>query len=247
MQRRLIEYIRKPDTLDAHAIAALRETLRQSPYCHAARILLLHALYRMHDATFDEELRRNAPLIPDRRAIFRLIEEKHYTTEQNRLRFDYEINDEEEVADRTQTLIDSFLQTIPHEQQTQPTVADATQDYIGFLMQHADEEDIPHSMPTIDEESIIDEFLQQDTPRIVIQNQTADTPRAETTQNDTEDDENEILTERLAHIYIKQGKFEKAIEIIQRLSLKYPKKNRYFADQIRFLGKLVINNRNNKQ
>ena len=150
MQRRLIEYIRKPDTLDTHAITALREMLQQSPYCHAARILLLHALYRMHDTTFDEELRRSAPLIPDRRAIFRLIEEKQYTNEQNRLRFDYEMNEEEETGDRTETLIDSFLQTQPQERQAQPTAADATQDYIGFLLQHADEEDIPHSMPTID-------------------------------------------------------------------------------------------------
>ncbi len=49
------------------------------------------------------------------------------------------------------------------------------------------------------------------------------------------------FTETLAKIYIKQGKFEHAIEIIRRLSLKYPKKNRYFADQIRFLEKLIAN------
>lgn len=45
----------------------------------------------------------------------------------------------------------------------------------------------------------------------------------------------------MARIYIKQGKYDKAIEIIRRISLKYPKKNRYFADQIRFLEKLIIN------
>ena len=56
--------------------------------------------------------------------------------------------------------------------------------------------------------------------------------------------ENDIFTEALARIYIKQGKYDRAIEIIRRLSLKYPKKNRYFADQIRFLEKLIINNNN---
>ncbi|MDY5978814.1 MAG: tetratricopeptide repeat protein, partial [Phocaeicola plebeius] len=30
-------------------------------------------------------------------------------------------------------------------------------------------------------------------------------------------------------------------EIIKKLNLKYPKKNTYFADQIRFLEKLIIN------
>ena len=36
--------------------------------------------------------------------------------------------------------------------------------------------------------------------------------------------------------------FSKALQIIRQLSLDYPKKNAYFADQIRFLEKLIINN-----
>ncbi|MDR0976793.1 MAG: tetratricopeptide repeat protein, partial [Prevotellaceae bacterium] len=45
----------------------------------------------------------------------------------------------------------------------------------------------------------------------------------------------------LAKIYIKQQRYEKALEIIKKLSLNYPNKNSYFADQIRFLEKLIIN------
>ena len=52
------------------------------------------------------------------------------------------------------------------------------------------------------------------------------------------------FTETLAKIYIRQGKYEKALEIIRRLNLNFPKKNVYFADQIRFLEKLIINNKN---
>lgn len=51
------------------------------------------------------------------------------------------------------------------------------------------------------------------------------------------------FTETLARIYIKQCKYDKAIEIIRRLSLNVPEKNRYFADQIRFLEKLILNER----
>ena len=53
--------------------------------------------------------------------------------------------------------------------------------------------------------------------------------------------EEEFLTESLAHIYIKQRKYERALEIIKEISLKNPEKNVYFADQIRFLEKLIIN------
>ena len=55
------------------------------------------------------------------------------------------------------------------------------------------------------------------------------------------------FTETLARIYIKQCKYDKAIEIIRRLSLNYPKKSRYFADQIRFLGKLILNERSKNE
>lgn len=49
------------------------------------------------------------------------------------------------------------------------------------------------------------------------------------------------FTETLARIYVKQRRYEKALQIIKNLSLKYPEKNVYFADQIRFLEKLIIN------
>ena len=57
---------------------------------------------------------------------------------------------------------------------------------------------------------------------------------------ETEEDES-YFTETLAKIYIKQQRYDKALEIIKKLNLKYPKKNIYFADQIRFLEKLIIN------
>lgn len=51
------------------------------------------------------------------------------------------------------------------------------------------------------------------------------------------------FTETLARIYIKQERYEKALEIIRKLSLKYPKKSAYFADQIRTLEQLIINSK----
>ncbi len=64
---------------------------------------------------------------------------------------------------------------------------------------------------------------------------------AQTTVESSNDDT--FFTESLAKIYIKQRRYEKALEIIKKLSLKYPEKNIYFADQIRFLEKLIINNK----
>lgn len=50
-----------------------------------------------------------------------------------------------------------------------------------------------------------------------------------------------MFSESLAKIYIKQHKYSKALEIITNISLKFPEKSIYFADQIRFLRKLILN------
>ncbi|MCM1111309.1 MAG: hypothetical protein NC336_08880 [Clostridium sp.] len=55
------------------------------------------------------------------------------------------------------------------------------------------------------------------------------------------------FSESLAKIYVRQRKYSKALEIISNLSLKFPEKSVYFADQIRFLRKLLINENYNQQ
>lgn len=84
---------------------------------------------------------------------------------------------------------------------------------------------------------LIDNFLNQDSFRIV--------PKPIETTSKIEDkvkqsvSENEdLLTETLASIYIKQKHFHKAINIFEKLRLKYPEKNTYFATRISELEKL---------
>ncbi|MDO5572100.1 MAG: hypothetical protein Q4F97_11670 [Bacteroidales bacterium] len=93
------------------------------------------------------------------------------------------------------------------------------------------------------QQSLIDSFIEKDSKEQLFIPSTDSVPDAvkTTSKDDSLIKEDAFLTESLAKIYIKQKKYNKALEIIKKLSLKYPEKNIYFADQIRFLEKIIIN------
>src|SRR5690606_7195655 len=55
-------------------------------------------------------------------------------------------------------------------------------------------------------------------------------------------EKNELMTETLARVYLEQKKYKKAIQAYKILSLKYPEKSGFFADQIKAVTKLKDNN-----
>ena len=243
MNRHIIDYIRRPDTIDDDAIAQLQALTQEHPYFHIARILLLQALYKKHDPAYDETLRRTAILVPNREAIFRLTEEPHYTQAEERKRYEETTDDSES---RTVSLIDNFLEAqTPVSPVSHPI--DAAQDYIGYLLQQESRQGTQRqeALP-MNGGGVVEDFLENEHGRIVLDDNLEDEHNESQSDNSNvyeNDENNEILTEIMAGIYIKQGKYENAVKIIRQLSLKYPKKNRYFADQIRFLEKLIINNK----
>ena len=244
MDLNLTEYIKRPELLDGDTLARLRKWVADYPYFQPARLLYLRKLYQLHDPEFDKELRRAALFLPDRRALFMLIEGKNYRPEP--VRKHRPVGDGP-AEDRTYSLIDTFLANLPEEKPRRPKPVDASVDYIGYLMQSGEAPEAISSVPLMQHQNLIDDFIGQGDRRITL----TDRPEGEMETPDLpeengNDEEEDYFTETLAKIYIKQGRYAKAIEIIRRLSLKYPKKNRYFADQIRFLEKLIINNKNKK-
>ena len=93
---------------------------------------------------------------------------------------------------------------------------------------------INDDMPKVDEKfDLIDEFI-KNSPKIKINND-YDVKSSFRTDQKIKD---ELITETLAKIYVKQEKFNKAIKAYEILSLKYPKKSSFFADQINDIKKL---------
>ena len=243
--------------MDRDTLYELRSTLALYPYFQTARLLMLQNLFILHDPSFDEELRKAAIYIADRKVLFKLVEAAHYSIKRGVKREQTGVKSEQTEArseeNRTVTLIDNFLDNIPvdtapaEKRHRRPTPADATIDYVAYLMELDDAEPHPTEQPEkpqLKGHSLIDNFIENDKGKIVLSDTVEFTPQLDANEGETggKQPDDGFFTETLARIYIKQGRYSKALEIIQRLSLIYPKKNAYFADQIRFLQKLILNN-----
>lgn len=246
----LTQLIDHPELMNKETLYELRSLIALYPFHQTARLLMLQNLYLLHDTSFDEELRRAAIYITDRKAIFDLVEAEHYKIKRpqqaNRTK-----QKEEKNNDRTISLIDSFLDTLPAENEPKsnkrkPTPADAAIDYVSYLLETEGDgsQDEAQEQPEMKGQSLIDDFINKEGGKLQLKEEIEYTPQLPSA-NDEKDMEDGLFTETLAQIYIKQGRYSKALEIIQRLYLDYPKKNAYFADQIRFLKKLIINNKQN--
>ena len=251
------QLIKHPELMDKETLYDLRSLLALYPYYQTARLLMLQNLYLLHDPTFDEELRRAAIYITDRRVIFNLVEAAHYRLRnENRNEVAVQTGDAKDSGDRTMSLIDQFLESLPKDgastddKKRKPTPVDAAVDYVAYLLETESEEErqTAEEAPQMKGQELIDDFIDNQSGKIELQ-EIPDyvIPDDAGEEKEVKESEESYFTETLARIYIKQGRYSKALEIIKRLNLNYPKKNAYFADQIRFLEKLIINNKYKKQ
>ena len=98
--------------------------------------------------------------------------------------------------------------------------------------------EIKDKSPIQNKLDIIDKFI-SDNPKIkpVAHYQ----PKPKLINND-EDISDSLMTETLARIYLEQKNYNKAIQSYKILSLKYPEKSSFFADQLKLIVELKDNN-----
>jgi tetratricopeptide (TPR) repeat protein len=85
--------------------------------------------------------------------------------------------------------------------------------------------------------ALIDKFIDAN-PRIEPSREKSDIPVEDISKPFAETGEG-LVTETLARIYIRQGYYSKAINIYEKLSLKFPEKSSYFASQIEKVKELI--------
>lgn len=232
-----------PDSLTEQTLSELKQIVEDFPYFHTARMLYLKNLAMLKDVRFGVELKKMAVHLPDRKKLFFLIEGEPYGLLKN---WSVEKSDHSDIF----ALIDAFLENRePGKKEEagllfQPSVSS---DYMYWKLSEKKEKE---SVGSQDEtpmpyQGLIDSFIAQEESRQEKRLPLEAQSEPEGTEGEKEEQalDDSFFTETLAHIYVKQKRYERALQIIKKLYLKYPEKNVYFADQIRFLEKLIINSK----
>lgn len=151
----------------------------------------------------------------------------------------------------TEGTIEKFLSTYgSHEKDEtellERLIFNPVPDYAQLLAQEEEQ-----SMPQIDAapegsaDALINSFIIKSKtsggqfPSAVKQEEPVEVPKPESPVKKPVVSDDAMLSESLAQVYIKRGKYSKAYEIISHLNLNFPEKSIYFADQLRFLRKLM--------
>ena len=261
MSNRIEKWMNDPKSLSQQDFELLSESIKDYPYAQSLRLMYLANLKERNYSIFLEELKKSALYISDRKLLYYLLEEAKENKREESVPSISNLSVESEHSesnvaveeaveqDKTFDLIDSFLSTLPTDDLESDGLELAT-DYTGYILEG---EEI-NSAPPLEGQDLIDEFINahasshtpvKETPPLPIKTSDSIESKSEEVKEDLESESEDegFFTETLAKIYVKQQRYAKALEILKKLSLKYPNKNAYFADQIRFLEKLIINDK----
>lgn len=213
----LYAYLADPKRLTAETLEPIRALYESYPYCAPFAFLYLYNLSLTGDVRYASELRRLSVLLPDREQLFRLVEG-------DRPAFVAPPAEEPAEADAFD-LIDHFLDGVRTSGEDLPEVLHYEGGGEGgdYFAGEANEPLSPDGLS-----DLLDASPAQSAPVVA---PSSEDPAPE-----------ELLSETLSKIYIQQQHYDKALRIIRSLSLNYPEKSRFFADQIRFLERIIENN-----
>jgi len=217
--------LQNPDEVTVGQIGELKSIVDRFPYFQSARALYLKALKSQGSFRYNHELKVTAAHTIDRTVLFEFITSDGFSKD---------VTSTEEKIDavtanetrRSNTYINSL-------QIGEPINFTKNESYsFNEWLQLATHNPIVRAEPKKksleDKLELIDRFIKNN-PKIspVSKGKTAEFEIPKNKVDKT------LMTQTLARVYLEQKKYEKAIKAFEILSLKYPEKSGFFADQIK--------------
>ncbi len=250
-----IALLKEPCSITREQTNAVEDILSNYPYFQAARVIHLKGLKKQESFKYNRALKTTAAYTTNRTVLFDLIT-KDTLNIAKREHIEEKILQESEVVDLEVIEAESGFQVAEKEpipileslQIGQPLEFDRSEKHsFNEWLQLTSLQPIERettTKPTTERAQdksntfdIIDEFLRAK-PKIKPDgsNDKLDIATASISENE------ELMTETLARVYLEQKKYEKAIKAFKILSLKYPEKSSFFADRIKAVKFLQKNN-----
>ena len=236
-KNKLTRLIEHPETIDIKDVSELEKLVKKYPYFTVAQVLLAVGMIRGNHERMTQQLRCAAAMAPDRNVLRILctqlpdefIAQPEIIPEKTILIPEIDLGGTSEELNREMALLEEKKKTL-----------DELKAIIENKISQLEKE---RKSPKKDEKKlskaeIIDKFIAEN-PSISRPKQEFFNPIS-AAQESVIDQEN-IVSETLATIYEKQGYYEKAISIYEKLKLKYPEKSIIFAARINAL-KNKLNN-----
>lgn len=217
----LYQFMLNPDGMNRDTLQDFKEMTEQYPAFETVWILYLKNLKILKDSAFEQELINGAIRIHDRRKLYLFLNQKAA----ERVITQPEAIGMEETPDPD--LLNLVALPVYRLE-----VDDDVDETIGEIARSIQKK--PSKKHTL-----IEKFLEAQPKMPQIKEEEPESPME--SWKPKEQDSDDLVTETLATIYAQQGYYKKAIQIFERLSLKYPEKSTYFAAQIEKIKNLMNN------
>ncbi|TKG92445.1 hypothetical protein EYV94_19595 [Puteibacter caeruleilacunae] len=224
----LKEYMLKPGKLDEHTLIQLKEMISDYPWFQSIHMLYLKNLHQIDHPGFQNQLNSSALHVANRTELYNYLQDKPDALLENKIN-----SIKEQTQQVFEMLMDEPEETSPAAFELEYAAAAYTFDDPSIPKEDNLSElarNINHKSEEVQskQHGELSSSLAKATHELhpEEENSDANTSQQSTSLSDA------LITETLAKIYIKQGYHKKAIEAFQKLSLKFPEKNTYFAQLI---------------
>lgn len=204
--------------IDNKDVSKLEALVIEYPYFTVGQVLLAVGMKRCGHERTTQRVRIAAAMVPDRNVLRKLctqLPDEYVTTIEDLNKEMAILEEKKKTLDELKAIIENKILELEKAKKSQKK-----------------------EEKTLSKAEIIDKFIAEN-PSISRPKQEFFNPM--TAAQESVIDQENIVSETLAMIYEKQGYFEKAISIYEKLKLKYPEKSIIFAAQINVL-KNKLNN-----
>ncbi|WP_281979786.1 hypothetical protein [Tenacibaculum mesophilum] len=232
-----IQLLKKPELISQEHLSDITDIIQEYPFFQSARALRLKILKNQESYKYNNELKITAAHTSDRTILFDFItseafkeapiKEEKISLKDKILpkRKQVKVSAIEEDLAIGKPLSFTQNETFSFNQWLQLSSKKTIVRTLDNKISEKQAKEVPVKS---EHEAIIDRFIET-APKISRPNKTntSDIKISENQQN------NQLATETLAKVYLEQKKYDSAIQAYKILSLKYPEKSGFFADQIK--------------